>query len=327
MTKQRIYLSSLMLLLFSTAVMFFVSVSVLSPKNASSTTTQRFIVTKSESVTQIAKGLSEAKLIRHPLIFRFVVWRNGLDKKIQAGSFELCPSMSVYQIAEKLTQGVDDVWITFPEGLRREEMADLVEKQGILGEFDKLAFLESTKGQEGYLFPDTYLVPKTIEAQGLADLMKKTFIQKVNEGLAAQLAKSSRSLEEIIVMASLIQRESGSSQEEMSHIAGILWNRIDSNQGLAVDCTLQYLAGYSSELKTWWAPPAVSLKTSNSPFNTYKFAGLPPHPIANPGLSAIQASLNPRTTDDFYYLHAADGQIYYAKNLSGHNSNINTYLK
>jgi len=326
MTKQRFFISGLVALLLLTAIMFFVSVLVLSPTNSQSTQTQRFVVKRSESVNQIAERLTEAKLIKHPLVFRLVVWRNGLDKKIQAGSFELCPSMSVYQIAERLTQGVDDLWLTFPEGLRVEEMADLVSEQVGLDEFDKADFLDQAKVKEGYLFPDTYLVPKTIGATDLLILLTNTFEQKVEKGLAEQLTASPKSLAEIITMASLVQREAGSDEEEMAHIAGILWNRIAAGQGLAVDCTLQYLAGYNQELDSWWSPPAASLKTSNSQFNTYKFAGLPPTPIANPGLAAIKASLNPLTTDDFYYLHS-EGKVYYAKTLAEHNANVQKYLK
>jgi len=325
--NSKIYFFAFLLLVLLTGAMFFVSIVLFFPQNSKLSQTQKFAIKKNETIKSVASRLHEAGLIRHPVVFRFVVWRGNLDTRIQAGSFELSPSMSARQIAEKLTQGVDDVWISFNEGLRVEEMADLLETEAILEGFNKEAFIAKTKPNEGYLFPDTYLVPKTMEADGLADLMLKTFDDKVKNNWDKLSVGTSRNLEEVVIMASIVQRESGADQEEMAHIAGILWNRVDNGWGLFVDCTLQYMAGFNKSLKTWWAPPQVEFKSSSSAFNTYKFKGLPPSPIANPGLAAIKAAAQPLPSGDFYYLHAPDGKIHYAKDLVQHNNNINKYLK
>lgn len=327
MIKPKIITFGLLVLLFLTGLMVVISVLLMSPTNSEVGDEQTFVIAKNESVAQIASRLYENHLIKHPLIFRYVVWHKGLDKKIQAGSFKLSSAMTPQEIGEKLTQGVDDVWITIPEGMRIEEIADLLAAQNVLSEFKSDDFIDSAKNLEGYLFPDTYLVPKTVLTTNLINLLQNTFEQKITQALEEDLASSNRSLNEIITMASIIQREAGGNPEEMAHISGILWNRINAGQVLAVDCTLQYIEGYNSELETWWAPPSITTKQSTSLYNTYRQSGLPPTPIANPGFEAVRASLKPLDTADFYYLHDAQGQIHYAQTLAQHNANVQKFLR
>lgn len=327
MIKPKIITFGLLILLFVSGLMVVISVLLMSPTNSEVGNEQTFVIAKNESIAQIASRLYDNHLVRHPLVFRYVVWHKGLDKKIQAGSFKLSSAMTPQEIGEKLTQGVDDVWITIPEGMRVEEIADFLSAQKVLSEFKSADFINGTKELEGYIFPDTYLVPKTVLTTNLISLMQNTFDQKIVQVLKDDLAGSSRSLNEIITMASIIQREAGENPEEMAHVSGILWNRLNAGQVLAVDCTLQYIEGYNPDLKTWWAPPSIVTKQSTSRFNTYRRSGLPPAPIANPGLEAVLASLKPQETTDFYYLHDSQGQIHYAQNLSQHNANIQKFLK
>jgi len=285
----------------------------------------RFVITKGESITAIGEKLTTAKLIRHPLLFRFAVQQQQLGQKIQAGSFLLSPAQNLWQIAETLTQGTEDVWVTIPEGYRVEEIAQTFSSAGLM-EFNVNDFIAQAKDQEGYLFPDTYLVPKLITAPEVIKLLNRTFDQKVRQGLAEEIANSQHSLEDAIIMASLVQREAGKDEDEMKQVAGVLWNRIAINQGLGVDATLQYIDGYNEKTNKWWSTPDISTKESTSPYNTYKYAGLPPAPIANPGVAAIRSALDPLKTDNYYYLHA-EGKIYYAKDLAGHTANIQMYLR
>ncbi len=297
----------------------------MSPFDAQNTEETRFVITKGESITAIGEKLTTAKLIRHPLAFRFAVQQRQLGQKIQAGSFLLSPAQNLWQIAETLTQGTEDVWVTIPEGYRIEEIAQTFSSAG-LEEFIVDDFIALAKGQEGYLFPDTYLVPKLITASEVIGLLNRTFDQKVRQGLAEEIANSQYSLEEAMIMASLVQREAGKDEDEMKQVAGVLWNRIAINQGLGVDATLQYIDGFDEKTGKWWSAPDISTKESTSPYNTYKFAGLPPAPIANPGVAAIRSALDPLVTDNYYYLHA-EGKIYYARDLAGHSSNIDRYLR
>lgn len=295
------------------------------PINPQNTIAKRFVINRGESITSIGEKLTQEQLIRHPLLFRLAVQQQGLGQSIQAGSYLLSPAQNLWQVVDALTEGTEDIWVTIPEGLRSEEIAQLFLDSG-LDEFDQAEFMNLAKPQEGFLFPDTYLVPKMITATEVFNLLSRTFDQKVRQGLAQEIGTSEYSLEEAVIMASLIQREAGNDEEEMKHVAGVLWNRIESNQGLGVDATLQYISGYDEASGKWWSTPDINIKDSNSPYNTYKFAGLPPTPIANPGVAAIRSALNPMSTEDYYYLHA-DGKIYYARDLAGHLSNIDRYLR
>lgn len=287
---------------------------------------QIFVIRPGQPVVQIARNLQQGGLVRNALAFRLLVAQMGIGKSIQAGDFRLSAHLSARDIATELTHGAIDVWITFPEGTRVEEMAEIIEaklktSQNDKYQFDKKEFIASAK--EGYMFPDTYLIPKDTTAQPVIDRMRETFSQKVDQDL---LASEELSGDEIITLASLIEREAKTNQERPI-IAGILINRLNAGIALQVDATLQYAKGYDASADSWWpqVTPADYQKVK-SPFNTYLHLGLPPGPIANPGLHSIRAATNPSETNYLYYLHDSEGKIHYAKNLDEHNRNIRQYL-
>jgi UPF0755 protein len=285
----------------------------------------RFVIPKGQALSIIAERLEEEKLIKNKWAFRFAVYKNDLANKIQAGSFELSASMNTWEIAQALTMGTDDTWITLPEGWRREEIAESLSKQG-LNNFKIEEFLNLSKGLEGQLFPDTYLVPREITSAQILSLLKNTFATKVTSALSEELADSQMSLNEVLTLASLVQRESAN-DAEMSLVAQILMNRLDINMPLQVDATLQYIKGYKETEKSWWQTPLAEDKKLDSLYNTYKYPGLPPGPICNPGISAIQAVLKPTSTKALYYIHDKSGKIHTADTLEDHNSNVNKYLR
>ncbi len=297
----------------------------LGPINSAQTETQSFVVAKGQGTISIGNKLSEAGLIRNPLIFRLVVRQQGLSSQLQSGTFELSPTMSVLQIAQVLTQGTEDLWITVLEGWRTEEIAGMLSRQE-LPLFDEVEFMKLAKPSEGYLFPDTYLVPKQSTAAQLYQLLTTTFDRKIEKGLAVQLNASQRSMADVITMASLVQREA-QSEEDMRHVAGILWNRYDINMPLQVDATLQYVAITKAESGKWWTPPSAADKAIVSPYNTYLNTGLPPYPIANPGLTAVKAAAEPIVTEDLFYIHDRQGLIHYATTYEQHQKNIDLYLR
>lgn len=284
---------------------------------------QKLVVAKGRTTSQVANQLVEANLIRHPMIFLLAVKYLKLDGRLQAGSFTLSPTQPLFEIAQALTKSIDDLWVTIPEGLRREEIASLFAED--LPEFDEVEFLSLAKDSEGRLFPDTYLIPDQATAQFIYSLLSNTFDKKIVTGLAEEIANSDRSLDELLIMASLLEREA-QGYEDMRHVAGILWNRIDLGMPLQVDATLQYAKGQTDNGK-WWNPPLGIDRQLISPFNTYQNPGLPPAPIANPGLDAIRAALDPLPTDDLFYLHDSSGQMWYAPDYAGHQQNINRYLR
>lgn len=285
----------------------------------------RVVVPKGGSVNALADDLLEKGLIKDATVFRIYARQQNLHTVLQPGSYEISPGMTMEQIVGVLMTETEDVWVTIPEGLRMEEVAELFGKQD-LSQFKTDEFLSAAAGSEGRLFPDTYLVPREITAEKVFDLLTNTFHQKVEVGLRDELAADGRDLTEILTTASLVQRE-GRSATDMRTIAGIIQNRLDIGMKLDIDATLSYLRGYDASAKSWWSAPNVSLKSNPSPYNTYLYASLPPTPIANPGLDAIQAVLDPISNDYLFYLHTPDGTAYYATTLTEHTNNINRYLR
>ena len=289
---------------------------------------QIFIIKQGEPVTTISQNLKEAKLIKSPLAFRLLVAQMGIAKNIQAGDFRFSPHLSSRQIAQELTHGAVDVWITLPEGLRIEEQAQKIEEKLKIPSNDKYAFdkKEYIKiAEEGFMFPDTYLIPKDATASDIAAKLKNTFDLKT-KNLFADKTKSQLSQKETIILASLIEREA-KTDEEKPIIAGIITNRLKSNIALQIDATVAYAKGYDTSQNSWWTPVSTEdYRTVKSPFNTYLAPGLPPAPIANPGLMSIKAAINSQDTDYLYYLHDTNGKIHYAKTIEQHNQNIKDFL-
>ncbi len=317
------------------AALFYFGLQQLKPVASDQSKKVSFTVAKGSDAGEIADQLQAKGLIRNSTVFQLYAWKNNLDSKILAGSFTISPGMSVQQIALELTSEPTSVRVTIKEGLRREEIADFLSQQE-LNAFKKDEFLTLSKGKEGYLFPDTYIFSKEETAQAIYNELTKTFDTKVTQGLSDEIAQSGHSAKDIVIMASLIQREARGPQAtatnpdpiEMKIISGILWKRIELGIPLGVDATLQYLKGYDSVNNTWWSTVGLTdLKTSNSGFNTYKSLGLPPSPISNPGLFAFQAAASPTRTNYLFYLHDNQGKVHYAKTLEEHNQNVNTYLR
>lgn len=284
------------------------------------------VVKKGDSIAAIANQLQQKGVIKNSFIFKLYARVQKLDTKIQAGSYKLDPRTTMPMVALSLTQGTEDSWVTLLEGWRREEIAEYLAAQDSLTEFDSERFLEISAMSEGMLFPDTYLVPNEISAEDVYALLTRTFEKKFVQAYAKEIENSGKSLAELVVFASLIQREA-QSYEDMRRVAGILENRIKIDMPLQVDATLQYVRGYDAQNKSWWTPPLIEYKKSSSPFNTYLVLGLPPRAIANPGLDALRAALDPQPTDDVFYIHAPSGTMYYAKTLEEHNQNVARYLR
>jgi len=285
-----------------------------------------FLITKGSSASLIADNLKEKGLIKSSLAFRIYTQITGISKKIQAGEYPLSAGDSLFKIADLLTKGPRELWVTIPEGLRREQIA--VKFATGLSKKDEASFVEVfltvSSGKEGYLFPDTYLFPKDATPEGIVNKMLTTFEKKTN------LDTSLKSTKDIIILASIVERET-LSDEERPIVAGILDKRVKARWPLQADATLQYAAatvrcaGNLLDCK-WWEPVLKADLEIKSAYNTYKYPGLPPGPICNPGLSSIKAALAPTASDYWYYLHDAGGAIHYAKTIEEHNLNIQKYL-
>jgi UPF0755 protein len=290
---------------------------------------KRFVIVPGQPFSQIAKNLEKEKLIRSALAFRLLTAQLGITNKIQPGDYSLPTNLSSQDLARLLTHGALDIWITFPEGQRIEQQAAIIDERlntpdNNLYQFNKDQYIAAA--QEGYMFPDTYLVSKEATASGVAEKLRGTFNNKVPRSLLLEGIKNNLTENEVVTLASIIERESRSN-EERPIIAGILLNRLKEGMPLQVDATVQYAKGYDSGNNTWW--PQVTIddyKSVDSPYNTYLHTGLPPGPISNPGLESIRAAAGPANTPYLYYLHDTNGKIHYAKTGEQHNTNIQKYL-
>jgi len=284
------------------------------PVNKTDSKPKIFVINKGESLDSIINKLSNEGLIRNRLVFYLIVKQKGIETKIQAGDFRLTPSMSAYELATELTHGTVDVWITIKEGLRKEEIAEIISHEFGLSEseFNGLS-------QEGYLFPDTYLIPKKPTSQQIIDIMTKNFDAKYTPEIEEKIRAKDLTKAQTVTLASLIEREaSGADRQE---IANIIYKRYRNDWPLNIDATVQYALGYQPSQKTWWKKGLTQeeYKSVQSPYNTYLRTGLPPAPIANPGLASIEAVANAdENTPYWYYFHNEDGNVYYSKTLEEH---------
>ncbi len=290
-----------------------------SPIDPASVQTKQIIIRSGSNVTQIANLLARRHLIRSPLMFRFQVRLHHLDSQIQAGLFKLSPKQTPSEIALTLTHGQLDRWLTIPEGYRREQIAELLKRDFKISSSD---FLNLTRGQEGKLFPDTYLIPLDVSPRQIVALLLKNYRRRT-QPLSSLFAQTSLTENQVLTLASIVERETLSNQEKPI-VAGILLKRIRHHWPLQVDATIQYILGKPGN---WWPVPSVADRQLKSPYNTYLHQGLPPTPIANPGLASIKAVLQPQTTPYWFYLHDHQGKIHYAVTSGQHQANIKRYLK
>jgi UPF0755 protein len=280
-----------------------------------------FAIRKGDGVKTIASKLSQQGLIRSSTAFFIFVKIQGIERDLQAGDYRLTKSMSTSDIARELTHGILDVWVTTLEGWRVEEIATKLAKDLDIPESE---FLKVAR--EGYMFPDTYLIPRDASASGIADIFEGNFNKKITLQMRTDSKKTGLTIDELVVMASIVEKE-GKTQDDRPVIAGILYNRLKEDMPLQVDATLQYILGYDSKEKTWWRKGiADSDKKISSPYNTYKYIGLPPGPIANPGIGALMAVIYPKESQYMYYIHDEKGLPHYAKTLEEHEQNVATYL-
>jgi UPF0755 protein len=271
---------------------------------------------------------------------------NKIAPEIQAGKFQIPQNLTVVEVAEIIQRAAgSDIWITIPEGLRMDEIAELLDEKFLKEEntqFDENVFLDIAqnpqgydlgvdiienipdgKSLEGFLFPDTYNVRKDITTEELVILLVQTLEDKLENARLNIESHDSLSAYEIMILASIIEREAFTDEEKYM-ISDILQKRLRGEMEgiklLQADATLLY------EEKDWKAVVTKELKEKDSPYNTYKVTGLTPTPICNPGIEAIKATLDPSENEYFFYLHDEDGKIHYAKTHDEHVNNERCYI-
>ncbi len=314
---KRIYIT-LGILLFLGIITAFWWINGSSAANPEDKTPKIFIIEKGQGVRIIAKNLKDQGLIKDPIVFFLITKKLGLDNKIEAGDFRLFPSMSASQIAKELTHGTLDIWITVPEGQRALQIAESLRRKMPNYDASWDARLEEN---EGYLFPDTYLFPKDANIETIITIMRDQTFEPRYKTL--DIKRTDLSQEEIVTVASLVEREARHPQDRPL-IASVIYNRLSLGMALQVDATIQYAKGQIHG--EWWTSVTQDEYTSvRSSYNTYLNPGLPPGPIANPGISSLQAAANPADSSYLYYITDKNGVNRYAETLAQHQANIKKY--
>ena len=300
----------------------------------------RFTVNPGDTPPAVARNLFNASLISDPDLYVDYAFVNDLDVEMEAGTYFPDQTMTIPQIAAMLTDSSRS-FIPFRvlEGWRIEEVASSIDSNGLFGftgadflavvgpgtqvnaDFAVHVGLPTGASLEGFLFPDTYQLPPNITPEGLRDTLTGAFLEKTGPQLAADAAAQGLSLYDVVILASITERESVH-EDENARIAGVYRNRLNINMKLDADPTVQYGIGFQGG--TWWPQITQADYTSAvSPYNTYLNTGLPPGPIANPGLSAIQSVVSAETGDYLYFRAMCDGSGYhnFARTFEEHLAN------
>ncbi len=271
-----------------------------------------------QSLQQITDSLYEQHIIRSPFFFRIHVIIQGGEKRVIAGDYLLDEKVGPADLAYRLVRGkfhLEPYKATIPEGWNVFEIGDYFEKH--LVNFNLAQFLVLAKEKEGHLFPDTYFIFPTTKPGAIIDMMENNFDNKIS---GINFSTTTHSTKDVIIMASILENETRT-PEDRRIVSGILWKRLKLGMALQVDATFSYVNG-----KNTYELTSDDLKI-DSPYNTYKYRGLPPGPIGNPGIDSILAALNPTTTKYLYFLSERDGTMHYAQTFEQHKLNKERYLK
>lgn len=301
-----------------------------------------FVVKSGEGIKKIGAELKKSGLINSQFFFETYVWREGKQANFQAGEYVLSSKLNMKEIVNVFVRGetlTKERSIKIIEGWNAKEIAEYLEKEGVVkaddflklasspksndysGKYEFLADKPGSAGLEGYLFPDTYRIFKDAKAGDVINKMLGNLDKKITAEMRAEIARQKKTVFEIITMASLVEKEVRK-EADMKLVAGIFWNRIGNGQGLESCASLAYILGVNK--------PIYSLEDTkiDSPYNTYQHRGLPPGPIANPGLRAIMAAIYPAETDFNYFLSTSEtGETVFSKTFEEHIRNKNKYLR
>ena len=304
------------------------------PADPSDDTPRTFVVELGQAAITVAWRLEGQGLITDSETFIRLVQYHGLDRSIDHGIFELRRNMTMEEILRELQHGrMPSVSVSIPEGWRAEQIAEALEAKGVVSAAAFMAAVNeggrghellldrppgSPTGAEGFLFPDTYELPKDTDPGIVLELMLDTWETKVWAELGEDAAAYDMTAQELITLASIVEREAVVA-EERGLIAGVFWNRLREGMPLQADPTVMYAKGHNQETGRWWNPMLLEdALTVDSPYNTYLYAGLPPGPICNPGFAAIKAVIEPTETSYLFFVAKGDGSHWFAETYEEH---------
>ena len=283
-----------------------------------------FSISIDESVISISSRLQTDGLIRDANAFRDYLIYTGFDTSIQAGEYKLSPAMSAIDIAHELQDATSaEVKFAILPGWRMEEIAASLSTSGLSitpEEFISAVntppqgfdFLSGANSTEGFLYPDSYIFSRQITADELVSELVRNFSLRISRDLQLGFEKQGLTVYQAVTLASIVQREA-IHEEEAPIVASVYINRLNIGMKLEADPTVQYAIGYNSTQGKWWTNPLSGSDLDfDSPFNTYVYAGLPPAPISNPGLTALQAVAFPTETPYYFFRAKCYGSGYHS---------------
>ena len=321
---------------------FWLEKEIQTPLNKGSQIKKIFEIKKGESLTSVAERLEKEGIIKNKYLFLFYLWQKN-KRKIIAGRYFLSPSESIPQIVEKLEKGKvvrEEIAITFPEGMTLKEMEAKFKKElgrkvnlakfkvkDFKNEFDFFEGVKENSSLEGFLFPDTYFFKKDQKDKEIVEKFLKNFDKKLSPFLRQEIKKQKKTIYEILIMASLIEKEARSFEEKRI-VSGIFWERIKKNIPLESCATIAYILGRSWKNIEEMRKDISQARNIDSPYNTYKYPGLPPGPICNPGLDSIKAAIFPKFTEYKYFLvDPKTGKTIFSKTFEEHKKNKLKYFR
>lgn len=303
------------------------------PVDANDKTRLELKIPEGSSAVEVARLLKEKDLIRSEKAFVTYCRRQKMDARLKAGTFSLSRSMSLQQISSQLVEGKGlQNAITIPEGYTLQEIGKVVQAhkkisptawQAALQDdynYDFLPPKSQPNRLEGYLYPDTYVLAEQAGAHDIIEQMLANFSQHWNKDFAQLARTKNQNTHDVIIIASLIEREAQRA-EERKRIAGVIYNRLSIDMPLQIDATVLYSLGIHKDKVNY-----QDLQV-DSPYNTYRYKGLPVGPIACPGRASIVAALQPEKNDYYYYVSKGDGSHQFSKTFAEHQAAIQKYSR
>jgi len=324
-------LSLLVLLIVAAASTFYLWRGVALPYQGF--TGEQFVtIEQGSSVAAMGRRLAEAGVVRDVRAFQIAARVKGAETRLQAGEYRFDRAATAFQVVDRLARG--DVFVrplTFPEGRTAAEMAAIFEERGFgpAADFQRAArnaslvaaFDPAAPDLEGYLFPSTYRLARNATARALVGLMVQSFESSFDADLRAAAAARGFTVREAVTMASLVEEEA-QKPEERPMISAVYHNRLKIGMGLQCDATVIYALQRAGR---WNGNITRADLAMDSPYNTYRYRGLPPGPIANPGRASLDAAVKPADVPYLYYVSRNDGSHAFATTLDEHNRNVQQY--
>ena len=297
--------------------------------------TEQFVeITPGTGSRAIGRALAAAGVVRDEPTFRMAVYLTGTARDLKAGEYRFAGPASPKEVARKLARGAVYLRpVTFPEGLTVKEMARVFEGRG-LGTAQAFVQAAANPGAlraldpaaqdlEGYLFPETYSLARRADASTLVGLMAARFLAVFDQTLRAEAQSQGRSVREVVTLASLVEKETAR-PEERPIVAAVYLNRLRIGMGLQCDPTVIYALERAGKYTGNLTKQDLRV---DSPYNTYRYAGLPPGPIAAPGKASLEAVLRPAKVDYLYFVSRNDGSHVFSTTLAEHNRNVKAWQK